>query len=84
MKKFLLTIMLQCFALLFLIFGCGGAQIDGEGSGHEPSSALNDSGLCTPRRRLRKKYFTALLILFPFQAWMSLFPISTQRKKVKI
>lgn len=44
MKKILLTIMLQCFALLFLIFGCGGAQIDGEGSGHEPSSALNDSG----------------------------------------
>ncbi len=44
MKKILLTIMLQCFALLFLIFGCGGAQIDGEGSGHEPSSALNNSG----------------------------------------
>ena len=27
MKKILLTIMLQCFALLFLIFGCGGADV---------------------------------------------------------
>ena len=82
MKKILLTIMLQCFALLFLIFGCGGAQIDGEGSGHEPSSALNNSGpmYATPTQ----EYFTARLTLFPFQAWMSLLPALTQRKKVKI
>ncbi len=66
MKKILLTIILPCFALSFLILGCGDAQDVGEENGHEPSSTMSnsDSPGTTPTCTEEISYSPADLVSF--------------------